>query len=72
VSGIPKPTIAWNKDDQKIKPQGRLSLDATPTGSTLMIKKVTREDDGMYTILAENEAGDAKASFDVEVTGEVI
>ena len=69
VSGIPKPTVSWTKDDETLKPQGRLSLDATSTGSTLLVKKVTREDDGMYAILAENEAGETKAAFDVEVTG---
>lgn len=70
MSGIPKPSVTWCKDDQTIKPSSRLNLDTTPTGSTLQVKKATREDDGMYAIMAENEAGDAKATFDVEVTGQ--
>lgn len=69
VSGLPKPSVTWSKDEQPVTSQGRLTLDIADRSTTLTVKKVTREDDGLYSILAENEAGQATAKFDIEVIG---
>lgn len=65
--GLPKPTITWGKDEKPLKAGGSVTLDTKDTLTTLQVKKVTRADDGLYFITAENEAGKAKATFDVEV-----
>lgn len=69
VSGIPKPNVTWGKDDQPLKSYGRITIDVTEKSAVLHIKKVTRDDDGLYYIFAENEVGETKATFDVEVIG---
>lgn len=69
VSGLPKPSVTWSKDEQPVTSQGRLNLDIADKSTTLTVKKVTREDDGLYSIMAENEAGQASAKFDIEVIG---
>lgn len=72
VSGLPKPSVTWSKDEKPIRSQGRLTLDIGDKATTLTLKKVTREDDGLYSVLAENEAGQATAKFDIEVIGEIL
>jgi hypothetical protein len=67
--GLPKATITWGKDEKTLKTGGNITIDTKDTLTTLNVKKVTRADDGLYFITAENEAGKAKASFDVEVIG---
>lgn len=69
VSGLPKPSVTWSKEEKPVTSQGRLTLDISDRSTTLTVKKVTREDDGLYSVLAENEAGQASAKFDVEVIG---
>lgn len=69
--GLPKATITWGKDEKTLKTGGNITIDTKDTLTTLQVKKVTRADDGLYFITAENEAGKAKASFDVEVIGKV-
>lgn len=72
VSGLPKPSVTWSKDEKPVRSQGRLTLDIGDKATTLTLKKVTREDDGLYSVLAENEAGQATAKFDIEVIGETL
>lgn len=69
VFGIPKPTPSWAKENKAMKSQGRITLESFDNVTTLLIKKVTREDDGMYTLKAVNDVGEDKATFDVEVIG---
>ena len=72
VSGIPKPTSNWVKGNKSMKSHGRINLETFDSVTTLLIKKVTREDDGMYTLKAVNDVGEDKATFDVEVIGEYL
>ena len=69
VSGLPKPEVTWRQNDTPIKPSTRLSIESTDRGTTLHVKKVTRNDDGLYHVTAVNDAGEATANFDVEVLG---
>lgn len=68
-SGIPKPAVIWSKDEKPVQPHGRLTLDISDKSTTLTLKKVTRDDDGLYTVIAENEAGEDLAKFDIEIIG---
>lgn len=72
VKGIPTPRITWAKEDQPMRSAGKVTIDTQDTGTSLTIKKVSKEEDGLYTLTAENEAGEDKAKFDVEVIGEFI
>ena len=72
VSGLPKPSLTWSKDEQPVRSHGNLTIDLADKATTLTLKKVTREDDGLYTLVAQNEAGQASAEFDVEVIGKKI
>lgn len=72
VSGLPKPSVTWSKDDKPVRSHGRLTIDISDRATTLTLKKVTRDDDGLYSILAENEAGQATAKFDIEVIGKCL
>ncbi|XP_046554801.1 titin-like [Haliotis rubra] len=67
VKGIPTPRITWAKDDQPMRSAGKVTIDTHDTSTSLTIKKVSKEEDGLYTLTAENEAGEDKAKFDVEV-----
>lgn len=69
VKGIPKPNITWGKEDSLLKPSGRINLDIGDKTTTMTIKKVAREDDGLYYVIAENEVGEARVKFDVEIIG---
>ena len=39
--------------------------------TTLVIKQITKEDDGLYNLVAKNDCGEASAKFDVEILGEI-
>lgn len=67
VSGLPKPSVTWSKDEKPVKPSARLTVDVVDKATTLTLKKVTREDDGLYSVQAVNEAGEDTAKFDIEV-----
>ena len=68
-TGLPKPSITWTMDDKPIRSQGRLTLDTNDKATTLTLKKVTREDDAVYSVSAQNEAGIDTATFDIMVIG---
>lgn len=69
MSGIPKPTVTWGKDDTPLKHTAHTNMEKTDKGVTINVKKVTKEDDGLYFVLAQNSAGEEKVTFDVEIIG---
>ena len=60
VSGIPKPTVTWGKDDTPFKHTAHTSMEKTDKGVTI---------DGLYFVLAQNSAGEEKVTFEVENLG---
>ena len=44
-------------------------MDVQETSTCLTVKKITKEDDGLYSLVAENEVGEATAKFDIEILG---
>ncbi|XP_069842937.1 hemicentin-2 [Dendropsophus ebraccatus] len=50
VSGTPPPTVSWWKDGQQV--EGR--------GTTLQIQAISIDDEGVYTCVAANEAGEGR------------
>lgn len=69
VGGIPYPHVTWLKENKSLKTAGKITLDFQEESTTLTVKKISKEDDGLYTLSAENEVGEATAKFDVEVLG---
>ncbi|ESO99761.1 hypothetical protein LOTGIDRAFT_141663, partial [Lottia gigantea] len=66
-SGIPTPTITWSKEEKVLKTSGRVTVDVKDTTTTLTIKKIGVEDDGLYILKAVNDAGEISSKFDVAV-----
>ena len=63
VDGVPKPEVTWLKDGKRIKSDAVNSLLVTISGV---------EDAGQVTCFAENMAGNATLSTDVNVIGKEI
>ncbi|XP_011305282.1 muscle M-line assembly protein unc-89 isoform X2 [Fopius arisanus] len=59
VKGFPKPQITWSKDGKEIVAGGRIKyLWEDEESLSLVIKNVTCDDGGVYTIKAKNELGE--------------
>ncbi|KAH9498303.1 hypothetical protein Btru_006488 [Bulinus truncatus] len=67
VGGIPLPRVTWLREGQTLRTGGKITVDVQEESTTLTIKKVTKEDDGLYSVVADNEVGEATAKFDVEI-----
>ena len=68
--GDPLPTITWYKDGIQLKPRSAaVGVDTTEFSSTLSVRKLTREDEGEYEVIAKNEYGVVKERFTVKVMG---
>lgn len=71
VGGIPVPTIKWQREGQTLRSGGRITIDIEEESTSLTVKKVTRQEDGLYHLNAANEVGEATAKFDVEILGKL-
>ena len=69
VSGIPVPRVTWATEEAPLCTGGRITIHTTDDATTLTVKKVTKDEDGLITLTADNPVGEAKAKFDVEVLG---
>ncbi|XP_052132282.1 obscurin-like, partial [Frankliniella occidentalis] len=68
VEGSPKPEIAWTKDGQDIKAGGRVRfLYEDDESMSMIIKGVTPEDAGTYTVTAWNDMGEDFAEVTLNV-----
>ncbi|XP_067419291.1 roundabout homolog 3 [Emydura macquarii macquarii] len=63
VQGDPVPTSRWRKEEGEL-PRGRSEIQ---TDNTLRISRVSAEDEGTYTCLAENSVGKSEASGSLNV-----
>lgn len=64
VTGVPYPTIQWNKVG------GALPDNHVIDGGLLRIQEVRKEDEGMYVCVAQNKKGVKQATGIVEVRSE--
>ncbi|GFO38541.1 titin, partial [Plakobranchus ocellatus] len=67
VGGIPSPSISWMQENKSIRSGGKITVDIQENSTCLTVKKVSKDDDGLYSLVAENEVGEATAKFDVEI-----
>merc|ERR1712037_905372 len=56
MGGSPMPHLSWAKGGEKISNNGRFKLE----GGTLVIERVEREDEGVYTCIASNSEGEVR------------
>uniref|UniRef100_A0A8C4TLU8 Roundabout guidance receptor 3 n=1 Tax=Erpetoichthys calabaricus TaxID=27687 RepID=A0A8C4TLU8_ERPCA len=63
VHGDPTPTPRWRKEEGEL-PRGRYEI---KNDNTLRINRVSPEDEGTYTCMAENKVGKAEASGSLQV-----
>ncbi|XP_012273370.1 obscurin isoform X3 [Orussus abietinus] len=68
VKGFPKPDVKWSKDGQEIVAGGRIKyLWEDEESVSLVIKNVTAQDAGTYTIMAKNELGQDSTQIELIV-----
>uniref|UniRef100_A0A8C8R9T9 Titin n=1 Tax=Pelusios castaneus TaxID=367368 RepID=A0A8C8R9T9_9SAUR len=65
ISGRPKPTVTWTKDDQPLKQTTRVNVSDLPNLTVLNIKETNKEDSGMYGITVANVIGQKSTSVEI-------
>uniref|UniRef100_A0A3B1JTG8 Titin n=1 Tax=Astyanax mexicanus TaxID=7994 RepID=A0A3B1JTG8_ASTMX len=67
VTGRPKPTVSWQKDNQNDEPLDRATIENTSSFTSLVIGNVNRFDSGKYNLTVENSSGSKTVSVTVRV-----
>lgn len=63
IKGNPKPDIKWMKDDIELQKDERYDIEEDKRNCKykLIIKKLSLEDKGIYTVMAKNYLGETSA-----------
>ena len=69
VEGEPAPSVTWYKDNAPLRARPNVVVDVGEATTTLVIRRMTREDAGEYEVSARNEWGTTKERFTVKVVG---
>ena len=69
ASGNPPPKIVWMRQYQVIPPYGNPSVRIRDQGRQLLLTNAQLLDEGEYTCLVSNPAGNASVDFSVSVQG---
>ena len=67
VSGVPTPTVTWQKDGVQITPGDRFTI---TSDNSLVIKATESQDSALYTCSARSSTGTDSASSTVQVAGQ--
>ncbi|XP_029699120.1 myosin binding protein Cb isoform X4 [Takifugu rubripes] len=68
ITGEPAPTVVWSKGDKPItNNEGRVRVETKKDLSCFIIEGAEREDEGNYTIIVTNPAGEDKAVLFVKI-----
>ncbi|KAM8877111.1 myosin-binding protein C, fast-type-like isoform 3-T3 [Synchiropus picturatus] len=68
ITGEPAPTVVWSKGEQPItESSGRVRVEARKDLSCFVIEGAEREDEGNYSIVVTNPAGEDKAMLFVKI-----
>ncbi|CAL8278928.1 unnamed protein product [Arctogadus glacialis] len=65
VDGFPEPTVTWARNNVVLETDEKYSLNED--GSELLIKDVTKVDEGDYTCMARNKAGEKEEEVSLNV-----
>ena len=67
ATGIPEPSITWQRDEQQISTRGGYVL--SENNRFLTLKALTRDNAGLYTCVASNLAGSSAEDVSLTVAG---
>ncbi|XP_038663237.1 myosin-binding protein C, cardiac-type-like isoform X1 [Scyliorhinus canicula] len=68
ISGDPVPTVVWSKADKVItEMDGRVHVENHPEHCVFIMEGAVRSDQGVYTVLVQNPAGEDRANITVRV-----
>ncbi|XP_028249495.1 obscurin-like protein 1 isoform X8 [Parambassis ranga] len=70
IGGDPRPAVIWERNNEKIDPQGRYRVFEDGNVYNLIISAVTIEDSGQYICKAKNSIGETYAAATLKVEGE--
>ncbi|XP_048050394.1 obscurin isoform X16 [Megalobrama amblycephala] len=70
ISGDPRPAVIWERNNEKIHPEGRYRVFEDGNVYNLIITSVTMEDSGQYICKAKNCIGETYAAATLKVEGE--
>ncbi|XP_032423840.1 obscurin-like protein 1 isoform X10 [Xiphophorus hellerii] len=70
IGGDPRPAVIWERNNEKIDPQGRYRVFEDGNVYNLIITAVTIEDSGQYICKAKNSIGETYAAATLKVEGE--
>uniref|UniRef100_A0A8C6SFW8 Obscurin-like protein 1 n=1 Tax=Neogobius melanostomus TaxID=47308 RepID=A0A8C6SFW8_9GOBI len=70
IGGDPRPAVIWERNNEKIDPQGRYRVFEDGNVYNLIIAAVTMEDSGQYICKAKNSIGETYAAATLRVEGE--
>ncbi|XP_054908731.1 obscurin isoform X4 [Poeciliopsis prolifica] len=70
IGGDPRPAVIWERNNEKIDPQGRYRVFEDGNVYNLIITAVTVEDSGQYICKAKNSIGETYAAATLKVEGE--
>nr|XP_061799786.1 obscurin-like protein 1 [Nerophis lumbriciformis] len=70
IGGDPRPAVIWERNNEKIDPQGRYRVFEDGNVYNLIITGVTIEDSGQYMCKAKNSIGETYAAATLKVEGE--
>lgn len=66
---IPKPSVAWKKDEGELKADDRLTMRCELSSIHLELLKCKHDDAGVYTVTLENSLGSVTGTINVKVIG---
>uniref|UniRef100_A0A8C7GQM7 Myosin binding protein C3 n=1 Tax=Oncorhynchus kisutch TaxID=8019 RepID=A0A8C7GQM7_ONCKI len=64
ITGDPAPTVVWTKGE---KGDGRLHVESTKGHCIFTIEGADKQDEGLYSVIVRNPAGEDKADINVKV-----
>ncbi|XP_053200690.1 twitchin-like isoform X3 [Panonychus citri] len=67
-TGFPKPKIKWFKEGEEIESGAHFDVQIKERHAILVIRDASREDNGLYSIKAENELGSDSAVIKVSIS----
>ncbi|XP_040912804.1 obscurin-like protein 1 isoform X9 [Toxotes jaculatrix] len=70
IGGDPRPAVIWERNNEKIDPEGRYRVFEDGNVYNLIISAVTTEDSGQYICKAKNSIGETYAAATLKVEGE--
>lgn len=71
ATGIPPPKVVWMRHHQVIPSYGNPSVRIRDQGRQLLLTNAQLLDEGEYTCLVTNPAGNASVDFSVSVQGNI-